>query len=168
MNERIMMVQSMKDTTTKAKKPSRAALNPAALAEARPCRFCIANWAGATGKLSGTPLVPEAHDCEFTHRDDQRVYDLARAMASVQQQRNPTDEQVAWFLEDADDVVDDFDPAPEKWRIRRLPAQVRDSEDEIAVRWRINGVTYVALEGGKDSRGSVVTLKQFRSWRNDG
>lgn len=137
------------------------------LTDAKPCRFCIANWTGMTGKSGGDPILPTAEDCDFTHRDDPRIYDLARAMASVMQERNPSDEKVAWFLEDADDVIDDFEPAPERWSVRRLPKQVRDEEDEIAVRWRINGVTYVALEGGKDCRGSVLPLKTFRSWAND-
>lgn len=135
-------------------------------AEVRPCLFCIANWAGATGKFTGEPLLPTAEDCRFTHRDDPRIYDLARAMASVMQQRKPTDEQVSWFLEDADDVVDDFDPAPERWRVHRLRSAVGDEIDEIDIRLRINGVTYVGLAGGKDCRGSVVTLKEFRSWQS--
>lgn len=135
--------------------------------DVRPCRFCIANWAGMTGKLGGEPILPTAEDCRFDHRDDQRVYDLARAMASVMQRRNPSDEQIAWFLGDADDMVDDFNPTPERWRVRRLPASAGDPDDGIDIRLRINDVTYVGLEGGKDSRGSVVRLATFRSWRND-
>lgn len=132
----------------------------------RPCKYCIANWAGATGKQGGPVLVPDAHDCVMSHRDDPRVYRLARAMAVVMQQRQPTDEQISWFLEDADEVVDDFDPEPEKWRVRRLPLSAGDCDDGIEIRLRINDVTYVGLEGGKDSRGSVVKLSTFRSWRN--
>lgn len=130
----------------------------------RPCQYCVANWAGATGKHGGPVLVPEPHDCEFTHRDDPRIYRLARAMASVMQQRNPTLEQISWFLEDADDVVDDFDPEPEKWRVRKLPPSAGDYDQGIEIRLRINDVTYVGLQGGKDSRGSVVKLTTFRSW----
>jgi hypothetical protein len=96
------------------------------------------------------------------------VYDLARAIAkTVCGTRNPSDEQVAWYLEDADEVVDDFNPAPATWSVRKLPPCKSDGENKIEVRLRINGVTYVALEGGKDCRGSVVKLWTFRSWRSE-
>ncbi len=130
----------------------------------RPCKYCVANWAGATGKHGGPVLVPDPHDCEMSHRDDPRVYRLALAMAKVMQQRQPTDEQISWFLEDADEVVDGFDPEPEKWAVRRLTMSPGDYGNGIEIRLRINGVTYVGLEGGKDSRGSVVKLSEFRSW----
>ena len=94
------------------------------------------------------------------HRDDPRVYGLAIAMARVGQGRNPTDEQVGWFLGDADDVVDDFDPPPERWRVRKLPDS---DEDGIDARLRINDVTYVCLEGGKDCRGGVLRLATYRA-----
>lgn len=134
----------------------------------RPCRFCIANWAGATGKHGRPPLVPEVSDCKMSHRDDLRVYRLARAMASVMRQRQPTGEQISWFLEDADGVVDDFAPEPDKWKVRRLPMSDNDYDQGINVRLRINDVTYVGLEGGKDCRGSVVKLSTFRSWERGG
>lgn len=127
----------------------------------RPCRYCVANWAGATTIARMKPILPEPADCELTHRDDPRVYDLAMAMARVCQQRNPTDEQISWFLADADDVVDDFVPAPDRWKVRRLP---ETEEDGIDMRLRINDVTYVCLEGGKSCRGSVVRLSTYRSW----
>lgn len=132
----------------------------------RPCRFCVAGWAAATGRIPGaTPIVPTAGDCGETHRDDPRVYALARAMAKTMQDRHPSDVQVSYFLEDADEVVDDFVPAPDRWSVRRLPPSANDADDGIDVRLRINDVTYVALEGGKDSRGSVVKLAEFRKWR---
>ena len=131
---------------------------------ARPCKYCIANWAGITSKGGHEPILPEVEDCEFAHRDDPRVYALARAFAKVFQDRVPSIEQISWFLEDADEVVDDFEPAPEKWSVRRLRACKTDQEQGIDVRLRINGVTYVGLEGGKDTRGSVVRLSTFRSW----
>ncbi|TBL44264.1 hypothetical protein EYA84_02140 [Verrucosispora sp. SN26_14.1] len=133
----------------------------------RPCRYCVANWTEITTrhKIPGAdPILPSAEDCEFDHRDDPRVYDLATAMARVMQDRNPSDAQIAYFLGDADDVVDDFDPTPDRWRVRKLPESARDHEQGIEARLRINDVTYVALEGGKDSRGSVVKLTEFRSW----
>lgn len=134
----------------------------------QPCRYCVAVWTGTSTRIPGglPPVLPSADDCASAHRDDPRVYALAEAFAKALQTRNPSDEQVGWFLEDADDVVDDFDPAPDRWRVRRLPASANDGEQGIDVRLRINDVTYVALEGGKDCRGSVVRLSEFRKlWR---
>jgi hypothetical protein len=132
--------------------------------DTRPCKFCIANVREHLARIGwpDSETTATAEDCEFAHRDDPRVYNLARAMAKVMQSRRPSDEQVAWFLEDANDVVDDFDPPPVEWSVHRLPRQANDGADEIEVRLRINGVTYVALEGGKDSRGSLVKLAEFR------
>ena len=133
---------------------------------ARPCRYCVANWAEVTGHHGRPPLVPEPAECEMTHRDDQRVYDLAIAMAKVFQQREPTDAQISYFLADADQVVAHFDPEPgQQWKVRRLPTSDNDGIDGIDVRMRINDVTFVGLEGGKDCQGSVVPLKVFRSWQ---
>lgn len=133
----------------------------------RPCRYCVANWAGMS--KSDPPLVPDPADCEMTHGEhdvnDQRVYALAAALASCCcRTPTPSDEQVGWFLGDADQVVDDFDPTPEVWKVRKLPESANDGFDEIVQRLRINDVTYVALEGGKDCNGSLVSLKEFRSW----
>lgn len=119
----------------------------------RPCQYCIADWA---------PSEIGNEECEWRHRDDPRVYALARALAVVFQQRNPTDQQIAWFLSNADQVVDDFDPPPAVWRARRLRPCVNDQYDGIEVRLRINGVTYVGLEGGKDDDGPLMKLAEFR------
>lgn len=133
--------------------------------DTRPCKFCVASVEGYLVRVGSTSgIAATAEDCEYSHRDDPRVYALATAMAKAMQSRSPTDEQISWFLEDADEVVDNFDPAPEKWSVRKLPLAKNDQFDEIEVRLRINDVTYVALEGGKDCRGSVVQLAEFRSW----
>jgi hypothetical protein len=121
----------------------------------RPCRFCLAAY----------PILFEdgdVTDCEFTHRDEQRVYDLAIAMAAVFQAREPTDEQVAWFLEDADAVVDDFDPAPERWRLHKLP----DDFSEFIARFQVNGVTYVLQDGDKE-KTVPVRLSTLRHWQRE-
>jgi hypothetical protein len=73
---------------------------------ARPCKYCLAAY----------PILYEGGEttaCEWEHRDEQRVYDLAAAMARAFQPRPNTDEQIGWFLQDADAVVDDFGPARE-------------------------------------------------------
>ncbi len=129
----------------------------------RPCRYCVASWSGATSRHGDSAIRPTVRDCVDTHRDDPRVYDLARALSEVLQDRRPSDEQVAWFLADADEVVDDFVPPPDRWRVRRLPESANDRFDGIEVRVRINDVTYVVLEGSKDCRGSVLRLSSFRA-----
>ena len=118
---------------------------------ARPCQFCTAAY-------------PEMADeiCQWEHRDEQRVYDLATAMARIFQQRNPTDEQIAWFLEDANAVVDDFDPPPAKWRLRKLP----NDFSEFTARFRINDVTYILQDGDKE-KTTPVRLSTFRSWQRE-
>lgn len=128
-----------------------------------PCRYCVANWKGMTARTGGgIEILPTVDDCQSAHRDDPRVYALAEAFAKAIQGQPPTDEQAAWFLEDADEVVDDFDPPPARWSVRKLPNAKSDEENEIECRFRINGVTYVALEGGKDTRGSLMPLSTFR------
>jgi hypothetical protein len=122
----------------------------------RPCRYCLAAY----------PILFEDGDttsCEFEHRDEQRVYDLAAAMARVFQQRQPTDEQVGWFLLDADAVVDDFEPAPERWRIRKLPD---GKNDDFVMRFRINDVTYVIRDGNKE-HVPPVRLSTLREWQRE-
>lgn len=122
---------------------------------ARPCKFCLAAY----------PILFEDGDvtaCEWEHRDDPRVYELAAAMARLFQKRQPTDEQVGWFLGDADAVVDDFDPPPEKWRLRKLP----DKHLEFAARFRVNDVTYVIQEGGKE-KTNPVRLSTLRGWQRE-
>ena len=121
----------------------------------RPCKFCLAAY----------PILFEDGDvssCEFEHRDDPRIYALAAAMARVFQPRPNTDEQIAWFLQDADAVVDDFDPVPAKWRIRKLP----DGEsDEFVMRFRINDVTYVCRDG--EDYVPPVRLSLLREWQRE-
>jgi hypothetical protein len=117
---------------------------------ARPCRYCTAAY------------HLDAEDCALQHRDEQRVYDLAVAMARVFQQRQPTDEQVGWFVDDAEAVVDDFGPAPEKWRVRRLPDDFR----EFDCRFRINDVTYV-IQPAEFDKAYPVRLSTYREWMRE-
>jgi hypothetical protein len=117
----------------------------------RPCRFCLVAY----------PILFEDGDvtsCEWEHRDEQRVYNLAAAMARIFQPRPNTDEQVAWFLQDADAIVDDFDPVPAKWRVRKLPP---GKSGEFIMRFRVNDVTYVVQEGCKE-KTNPVRLSRLR------
>ncbi len=45
-----------------------------------------------------------------------------------------------------------------------MPGSQNDGPEGIDVRVRVNDVTYVMLEGGKDCKGSMVKLSTFRSW----
>jgi len=117
----------------------------------RPCRYCVAAY----------PTVAD-EVCEPTHRDEQRVYDLAVAMAAVFQHRPPTDEQVGWFVDDADAVVDDFDPVPGKWRVRMLP----NDFSEFDCRFRVNDVTYIVQSGEKE-KVLPVRLSTYREWMRE-
>ena len=125
-------------------------------APARPCRYCLAAY----------PILFEdggTASCEFEHRDEQRIYDLATALARVFQHREPTDEQVQWFLGAADAIVDDFGPQPERWRIRKLPD---GRNDGFVMRFRVNDVTYVVQDGDKE-RALPVRLSALRSWQRE-
>jgi hypothetical protein len=117
----------------------------------RPCRFCVAAYPEIAGEI-----------CETEHRDEQRVYDLGAALAAAFQHRPPSDEQVQWFLNDADAVVDDFDPVPEKWRVHKLP----DDSSEFVMRFRLNGVTYVVQDGDK-CKTVPVRLSVLRGWQRE-
>ncbi len=123
---------------------------------ARPCRYCLAAY----------PILFEDGDvtaCEWEHRDEQRVYDLATAMAAVFQHRPPADEQVCWFLGDADAVVDDFDPVPAKWKVRNLP----NDFSEFDMRFRINDVTYILQHSDNKEKANPVRLSTYRSWQRE-
>jgi hypothetical protein len=88
-------------------------------------------------------------------------------MAVTMQQPEPTDAQVSYFLGDADDVVDDFDPPPVEWMVENLPDlldECGDPEPGVDAHLLVNGREYVALEGGKDCRGNVVAVGTWRSW----
>jgi hypothetical protein len=129
---------------------------------ARPCRFCVAAWTVPTAKgTTRPPILPTAQECEWEHRDDPRVYDLALAMAKMFQHRKPSDAQIGYFLADADAVIDDFDPPPDEWTVakRRTGGQ----PGEFDARMSINGVVYVLQQGDKES-AHPVSLKTYRSW----
>ena len=114
----------------------------------RPCRFCLAAY----------PAV--AHEtCQFEHRDDPRIYALAAALAAMFQSGfqsgSVTDEKIGWFLADADAIVDDFDPAPERWEVGQLPC-----DPEFVMRFTVNGETYIVQDG--EGHVTPVRLSTFR------
>jgi len=127
---------------------------PVVSVSGRPCRFCIAAY---------PTIAAEICDDDY-HRDTPALYDLATAMAAVFQHRPPTDEQVGWFVDDAEAVIGDFGPLPERWRVRRLPD---NDYDEFDCRFRVNDVTYVVQEGGKDCKALPVRLSTWRQWMRE-
>lgn len=141
-----------------------------ARSDTRPCKYCIAGWADPRMRVvpkGWKPLVPDPEDCLAAHdRNDEHVYALARALAEVFQQSGSTDAQISYFLGDACDVLETLDTIPERWEIERLPDNPRH-DDESDAWMRINGVEWVSLAGGKDSRGQMVTLAEWRSWSDE-
>ncbi len=67
------------------------------------------------------PDMSADHVCsEHSHTTD--VFALATALAAVFQQDPPSDEQIAWFLNDAQAVVEDYlahEGSPFMWRVQR-------------------------------------------------
>lgn len=98
------------------------------------------------------PTLDAEETCRFAHRHDPGTFALAEAMAMQFQHPDPSDEQIAWFLNDAAAVVDDFIPPPERWTVDTLLEE--EDEDEtnligIEFRFRVNGVEYVVRSGDK-------------------
>lgn len=118
---------------------------------ARPCRFCVANH----GEHA------DAEMCEFAHRDEPAVYELGRRLACLfQGEKNPTDEHVGWFLEDANAIVEDFGERPERWRVRKLPD---DDGGEFVACFRVNDITYIIQNA--EGHNLPERLAQYRSAR---
>ena len=106
----------------------------------------------------------DAEDTCSQHRHDEPTFALARALAvACQGTEAPDDEQVAWFLDDAGAVVDDFEfpngprrlctPRwPSTWTVTSLGEPEYDDELGeptllgIDHRLQINGVEYVVPE----------------------
>lgn len=104
----------------------------------------------------------DADDTCHSHRHEDRIVELARAMAATFQQSGSSDEQIAWFLDDADAVIDDFDPAPESWEVTDNEVMPKDLPG-IVNRFRINGVEYV-LQDSDWEPAHPVRLTTYLSW----
>jgi len=83
---------------------------------------------------------------------------LAVAIARMIHEVEPTDEQVGWFMEDADAVASDFDPKPDAWTVTKLP-----DEEDCVLSFEVNGVAYVV----EDGEGHIVPVQRepWRKWR---
>lgn len=108
------------------------------------------------------PELDAEDTCDGFHRHEQRVYDLARAIATAIHECEPTDEQVAWFLNDADAVVDDFDPTPEAWEV--VNHGYPEAECGLNHAMRINGVEYVIQESDWEP-ATPIKRETWDAWR---
>lgn len=103
----------------------------------------------------------DAEDTCETHRHEERVYELARAIAAAIHECEPTDEQVGWFLNDADAVVDDFTPTPQAWEVVN---HGWPEEYGLNHAMRINGVEYVIQESDWEP-ATPIKRELWESWR---
>jgi len=94
------------------------------------------------------------------HRHDPRVFALARAMAEIFQKPEPTDEQIAWFLDDADAIVDDFPPEQEQWAI--LDGEY-PKESGLDHQFTLNGIAYV-VQASDWEPAHPVKRETYESW----
>jgi hypothetical protein len=97
------------------------------------------------------------------HRHDDATFALATALAQASQHPEPTDEQVAWFLVDAAQVVDDFDPVPATWTVTE--PQMSD-EFGLDYTLTINGIEYVIPESEWET-SHPVSLTEWREWHGE-
>lgn len=117
------------------------------------CRYMVAAY----------PDLDAEDTCTDMHRHEQRVYDLARALAAAIHESEPSDEQVAWLLNDADAVVDDFTPTPETWEVvnRGYP-----EEYGLDHAMQINGVEYVAQTAEWDP-APLIKRATWEEWQQE-
>ncbi len=72
------------------------------------CRFMAAAY----------PTLNGVDTCHGFHRHDETTFDLAAALAArFQATTAPTPKQIAWFLNDAQAVIDALVDLPETWHI---------------------------------------------------
>ena len=108
------------------------------------------------------PDLDAADTCDsLDHRHDEPTFALARALAvAVQQQSVATDEEVAWFLEDAAAVVDDFDPKPWAWSV--TTPEPTDEPGLDFTLW-INSRAYV-IQPAEQEEARPVSRAEWERW----
>lgn len=108
------------------------------------------------------PILDADECCDpMMHRHESRVFGLATALAKTFAAESPSDEQIGWFFNDADAVVDNFQPAPDQWEVLELPSD--DEERDIARRFSINGIEYVLPES-EWTPATPVARTTYDSW----
>ena len=108
----------------------------------------------------------DADDSCTEHRHDAPTFALARAMAEVWQQQEPTDEQVGWCLDDAAAVVEDFDAAPLSWVVTETRLT---REAGLDFTFDVNGVEYVIQDNTSGGHLEVhpVSRSQWDEWQDE-
>lgn len=104
-----------------------------------------------------------AEDTCTEHRHDEQTFALARALAVAAQDPNPTDEQIAWLLNDAAAVVDDFAPIPDAWvatepKVAEIPG--------LDFTLTINGREYVVQESSQEET-HPIRRTQWWAWQDE-
>lgn len=125
----------------------------------------------------GARLSPESGPCRFMaaaypslgaeacteHRHDEPTFALARAFAVACQSPEPTDEQIAWMLDDAGAIVDDFDPAPAEWTVTE-PQITDDAGLDFTL--TVNGAPYV-IQQSEWEPSHPVSLATWHGWQDE-
>lgn len=109
-----------------------------------------------------------ADACGFGHRHEPRVFSLARALAVAFQPEPTTDERIAWFLNDADAIVDDFPDVTDAWIVDDLEIEYDEDLDEpvlpgIDKQFKVNGVEYV-VQASDLGPATPVKRMTYESW----
>lgn len=99
------------------------------------------------------------------HRHDKPTFGLARALAEMFQQPDPSDEQVGWFLEDAAAIVDDFEPTPGGWSIEEREVS-KDDSFNLDFAFVLNDVEYVVQQSEWEP-SHPVKRATWLSWIED-
>lgn len=107
----------------------------------------------------------DAEDTCSDHRHDDQTFALARALAVVCQDPDPSDEQIGWLIDDAA-VVDDFDPVPAEWTL--TPPEMGEKANRYGVDFTltINGVDYV-VPVSEWEPSHPVSLAEWRTWNDE-
>lgn len=107
------------------------------------------------------PLHPD--DLGDAMSEQCRYMAAAYPTAEACQQASPTDEQIAWALDDAAVVVDDFDPMPDAWTATE-PALTNEAGLEFTL--TINDREYVIQPSEWDA-SRPVSRAQWEAWQDE-
>ena len=105
----------------------------------------------------------EARDTCDDHRDDTRLYDLARTFAVACSHPEPSDEVIAWFIEDAEAVIDDFPPEMTAWVVTTPTPPSEEESFQLDFTLTINGEAYVIQQSEWES-ARPVKRSTWESW----
>ena len=106
----------------------------------------------------------DARDTCDDHRDDPRLYDLARAFAvACGHHPEPSDDVIGWFIEDAEAVIDDFSPEMTAWVVTTPTPPSEEESFQLDFTLTINGEAYVIQQSEWES-ARPVKRSTWESW----